>query len=166
MGQPRLPDFVAPQKRLVALCTIDSRCSHDVKTPSSIFEFWLRHMGTLGEPKTARSLRSMNTMLWHGLHAGDRVRVFNDRGLELPVRISSKVRPVSSSFHGGGGNSITEMAASQIVSPATPSPTGVVALRSTTRWLRCQGSKPQTGVTCAHGGRCDLCLPSDAASAS
>ena len=66
MGQPRLPDFVAPQEGPGG--PLHDRFLLQLMTSKRHLRFLILATATwtpMAEPKTARSLRSMNTMLSH-----------------------------------------------------------------------------------------------------
>ena len=96
MGQPRLPDFVAPQEGPGG--PLHDRFPLQLMTSKRHLRFLnsgYSHMGTHGGAEDGPFIEiDEHDAVARSLSEGDRVRVFNDRGsLELPVRISSKVRP-------------------------------------------------------------------------
>ncbi len=96
MGQPRLPDFVAPQEGPGG--PLHDRFPLQLMTSKRHLRFLnsgYSHMDTHGGAEDGPFIEiDEHDAVARSLSEGDRVRVFNDRGsLELPVRISSKVRP-------------------------------------------------------------------------
>ncbi len=96
MGQPRLPDFVAPQEGPGG--PLHDRFPLQLMTSKRHLRFLnsgYSHMDTHGGAEDGPFIEiDDHDAVARSLSEGDRVRVFNDRGsLELPVRISSKVRP-------------------------------------------------------------------------
>ena len=96
MGQPRLPDFVAPQEGPGG--PLHDRFPLQLMTSKRHLRFLnsgYSHMDTHGGAEEGPFIEiDEHDAVARSLSEGDRVRVFNDRGsLELPVRISSRVRP-------------------------------------------------------------------------
>ena len=96
MGQPRLPDFVAPQEGPGG--PLHDRFPLQLMTSKRHLRFLnsgYSHMDTHGGAEEGPFIEiDEYDAVARSLSEGDRVRVFNDRGsLELPVRISSRVRP-------------------------------------------------------------------------
>ena len=96
MGQPRLPDFVAPQEGPGG--PLHDRFPLQLMTSKRHLRFLnsgYSHMDTHGGAEEGPFIEIDNhDAVARSLSEGDLVRVFNDRGsLELPVRISSRVRP-------------------------------------------------------------------------
>ena len=96
MGQPRLPDFVAPQEGPGG--PLHDRFPLQLMTSKRHLRFLnsgYSHMDTHGGAEDGPFIEiDEHDAVARSLSEGDRVRVFNDRGsLELPVRISSRVRP-------------------------------------------------------------------------
>lgn len=96
MGQPRLPDFVAPQEGPGG--PLHDRFPLQLMTSKRHLRFLnsgYSHMDTHGGAEEGPFIEiDEHDAIARSLNEGDRVRVFNDRGsLELPVRISSRVRP-------------------------------------------------------------------------
>ena len=96
MGQPRLPDFIAPQEGPGG--PLHNRFPLQLMTSKRHLRFLnsgYSHMDTHGGAEEGPFIEiDEHDAVARSLSEGDRVRVFNDRGsLELPVRISSRVRP-------------------------------------------------------------------------
>ena len=96
MGKPRLPDFVAPQEGPGG--PLHNRFPLQLMTSKRHLRFLnsgYSHMDTHGGAEEGPFIEiDEHDAVARSLSEGDRVRVFNDRGsLELPVRISSRVRP-------------------------------------------------------------------------
>lgn len=96
MGQPRLPNFVAPQEGPGG--PLHDRFPLQLMTSKRHLRFLnsgYSHMDTHGGAEDGPFIEiDEHDAVARSLSEGDRVRVFNDRGsLELPVRISSRVRP-------------------------------------------------------------------------
>ena len=96
MGQPRLPDFIAPQEGPGG--PLHDRFPLQLMTSKRHLRFLnsgYSHMDTHGGAEEGPFIEiDEHDAVARSLNEGDRVRVFNDRGsLELPVRISSRVRP-------------------------------------------------------------------------
>ena len=96
MGQPRLPDFVAPQEGPGG--PLHDRFPLQLMTSKRHLRFLnsgYSHMDTHGGAEEGPFIEiDKHDAVARSLSEGDRVRVFNDRSsLELPVRISSRVRP-------------------------------------------------------------------------
>ena len=96
MGQPRLPDFVAPQEGPGG--PLHDRFPLQLMTSKRHLRFLnsgYSHMDTHGGAEEGPFIEiDEHDAVARSLSEGDRVRVFNDRGsLELPGRISSRVRP-------------------------------------------------------------------------
>ena len=96
MGQPRLPDFVAPQEGPGG--PLHDRFPLQLMTSKRHLRFLnsgYSHLDTHGGAEEGPFIEiDEHDAVARSLSEGDRVLVFNDRGsLELPVRISSRVRP-------------------------------------------------------------------------